>query len=275
MNIWFILWILLSIILLGVTGWSTYILFQQKKAWKQYAKKYGLKFDRGTTFGPCTIEGTIKDYTLNFFTALQQNEDSRKNRQLTVMQITAAKPFVDGVAAGTKEMLPFLETLEALEAHEIKVIKWPKKFHVFSRNKAAVNKFLNEERAKILGSILSMPNSDTLVLLDDKEGVFRFETPNPLASAKQIDSVIKKLIAKIEKFAPDEDERRLYSSMEVIEDSQPVLADMPVDSDGGLELELEEDEGTGDEKPVIQDAISQRKPKKEQKQAESEEATES
>jgi len=238
----------MSAIILGATGWSTYILFQQKKAWRQYAKIRGLDYDHGTTFGPCSMEGTQGDYTLSFFTAVQQYEDERKNRQLTVMQVTANVPFIDGVAMGTKEMFPFLRTLDAITPHDVQSKKWNKKNAIRSRNKKAVNTYLDEERIEVLTQILSMPNSDVLIVLDGEQGVFRFETSNPLKNAKQIHNVVNKLIARIKTLQPSEEESARLRNMKSGDDENVISPDLtaqkPLDEvsqlAGGLELEEEE-----------------------------------
>jgi hypothetical protein len=250
---------------LGATGWSTYILFQQKQAWRKYAKIRDLDYDNGTMFGPCSMEGAYGDYTLSFFTAVQQFEDERKNRQLTVMQVTANVPFIDGIAMGTKEMFPFLRTLDAISPHNIESDKWNKKNAIRSRNKNAVNAYLTEERIEIFTQILNMPNSDVLIVLDDKEGVFRFETSNPLKNVKQIDSVVNKLIARIKKLQPSPEEQNRLISMKSMGDenlatsgfvAEPVPQDDASNLAGSLELEIEED----DQEAPIKDEASEKVP---------------
>ena len=213
MSIWFLLWFVLSFILLGATCWSTIILIQQKKAWKDYATKKGLSFTPGEFFEPATVEGTLDGYNVSLFTATQQNQDARKNRQLTVLQVTVNEVFVDGIGCGTKEMLPFLQSLEAITPHEVKVGKWNKNNDIRSRNKKAVDAYLTEERVSILNGILSMPNADIVILFDDRESIFRFETTNPLTQVGQIDSVINKLIARIKKLKPDSTESKKLADL--------------------------------------------------------------
>lgn len=179
---------------------------QQKKAWSDYASKKGLAFTRGTFFGPCTVEGIIEGYSLSCFSATQQNEDPRKNRELTVVQISIDAPFIDSVACGTAEVLSFLQSMESLTPHDVKVGQWNKKYHIRTRNKKAVDIYLTEERVKILTSILSMPNAHVIILMDEGEAVFRFETANPLKEAKQLDTVVSKLVSRIHKLQPTEEE---------------------------------------------------------------------
>ncbi len=214
MSIWWLLWGVLSFILLGTTIWSLIILFQQKKTWSVFAKRRGLVYNKGTLAGPCEISGTIDGLSIGMFTATQMKEDSRKNRQVTVLQLTQGTPLFDSMAIGTPEMLPFLNSLDALTVYPLEHDKWDKKHnHLFSKNKKAADVFLSEERLTILNKILKIPNSDNLILLDLNQGVFRFETNNPLHDLAKLDSLVTKLIAAIKKLTPSEAEYKELSAL--------------------------------------------------------------
>lgn len=213
MSIWIFLWLIVALIILGTTGWSLLILFQQKKAWKEYAAKHKLTYKPGTTFGPCEVEGHINGYMVSLFSATQQRPDTRKNRQVTVFQLNSDKSFVDGLGAGTKEMVTFLESLEAITPYNVKVGKWNKDYHIRARNKKTVDAFMTEERVKILNSILAMPKSDVLILLDDNQGTFRFETSNPMQDLTMIDNTINKLMKFVDKLVPSEAEAKKLEAL--------------------------------------------------------------
>lgn len=218
MSIWFLLWFVLAFILIGATVWSTIILVQQKNAWRNFAKKKGLIFTPNKFFEPPSLEGVIDGYNISFFSATRQDPDSRKNRQVTVMQVNVNDSFVDGIACGTEEMLPFLQTLEAITPHDVKAGKWNKKYHIRTRNKKAVDQYLTEERIKVLNGILSMPNADILIILDDAEGMFRFETPNPLNDEKTVENTLNKLFTRIKVLQPSQEE---FKTLEQITKDQP------------------------------------------------------
>ena len=225
MSIWWLLWFVLSFILLGTTIWSLIILFKQKKAWAAYAKSKSLVFTKGKFSEPCAMEGTIDGFNVSLFTATQQKEDSRKNRQLTAIQITLGKPFIDSIGAGTAEMLPFLNSLPPISPHSLENAKWDSKAnHLYSRNKEAVNSYLTEERITVLNNILKLSNSDNLVLLDKDQGIFRFETSNPLTDEVKIDKLMSKLMANINKLLPDKKEiekfKKLYTENEGSEEEK-------------------------------------------------------
>lgn len=207
LSVWWLVWFVLSFILLGTTAWSLIILHQQKRAWSTYAKKVGLVFNRGRFSEPCSMEGTLNEFNVSFFSAVQQKEDSRKNRQLTVMQFILPKPFIDALAVGTNEMLPFLNSMEELTPHAVESDKWNSKAnHMYSRNKASVDLFLTPERILILSNILKLANSDNIILLNPEEGLFRFETSNPLTEVEMIEKLVVKLMTLIKKLQPSPEE---------------------------------------------------------------------
>lgn len=214
------------------------ILFKQKSAWAKYAKDKGLVYTKGTFSGPCMMEGTINDFSVSFFTAMQQKEDSRKNRQLTVVQLILSKSFIDMLAAGTQEMLPFLNSLDALTPHAIENEKWDSKHnHLFSKNKKAVENYLTDERIIILNNILKISNSDNFVILSDDQGLFRFETSNPLTDADKIDKLVTKLMINITKLRPDKDEAMKLKELKTLENKINVSDN----EDITISLELEDD----------------------------------
>lgn len=213
MSIWIFLWLILACIILGTTIWSLIILIQQKQAWKAYATKKNLTYTPNKFFESPMIEGVIDGANISFFSGTQQKEDTRKNRQLTVFQININHGFVDAIGAGTTEMRSFLQALESLTPHDLKGQKWNKDLDLRTQNKKAVDSYLTPERLKIMESILSMPKTDVIILLDAKEGVFRFETANPLHDEKIIDSTITKLLARIEKLKPSAEQVEVFSTL--------------------------------------------------------------
>lgn len=214
MSIWFFIWFLLSFLIIGVVAWSTIILVQQKKAWKAYAAKKGLTYIGRKFFEPCEVEGISDGYTISLFSATQMKEDARKSRQLSVLQVIVNRKIVDGIGAGTNEMLPFLQNLEPLSPHDASAYNWDKKFDFRSRNKRAVDQYLNEERVKVLQGLLSMPGADVIILMDHAQGIFRFETSNPLASIEKIETMVDKIIKRIQILETDESEVKRLVQLE-------------------------------------------------------------
>ncbi len=258
---WILLWIIVAIIILGATGWSTIILIQQKKAWEAYAKKNGLKFIKSKFFQPPEMNGVINDYQVAFFTAEQQEVDDRNNRLLTVVQITADENMVDGFAAVSPIMKPFLESLEAVKPHKLKSKGWDPKNFVSSRNKARVDAYMTEERLKAITSLLNMKNANVLVLSDETESIIRIETSNPLQQEELINKFMERVFARFEVLKVKADERKMLEAIK----AKAVQEVVEETDDETEEVEVEDIVET--EEPEIIEPIAKPKPKKVKKKA--------
>jgi len=214
LSIWIFIWLVVSAILIGATVWSASILFKQKKAWAAYAKKKGFTFDKGTFMGPAQMQGAIGKYELAFFTAERQDADVRKRRYVTVLEIQLPG-LVDGAAAGTSEMVPFLKTLTRLTPREIKSDKWNPAFRFFSHNDKAMDAYLTEERIEALSQILGTKvaqSADILIMFDGNEGLIRVETSDPLEHPAKIDRLVKHLLKNTQTLLPDDNEKKKLES---------------------------------------------------------------
>lgn len=201
MSLWFLLWFLLSAILIGATVWSTLILIGQKKAWAQYAKQKGLKFTPGTFLGPASMEGEVDGYLLSFFTAERQDPDARKRRLVTVLEMQCPFGVIDGAAAGTSEMLPFMQSLTLLKSYKPEVGTWNPANRIFVSDKDSMDKYLTALRVDTMNNILSMKNADILIMFDVRQALVRIETSDPLQEPIKIEKTVAKLkdgLAKLE-----------------------------------------------------------------------------
>ena len=259
---WILVWLIVAFIILGATMWSTIILVQQKQAWAAYAKKNNLRFIRGKFFAPAEMNGEIGEYDVSFFTAEQQNLDERKNKFLTVVQVTIDESFVDGFAAVSPEMRPFLESLDTIKKHKPKTKGWDKNNYLSSRNRDVVEAYLTEERLKVITSLLNMKSADVLVLSDESNALIRIETSNPLQQVDQIEKLIKNVFARIEKLKVGEEERAVLNAIPKDGDSDTVpTASAPASvQENNESAPLVDSEGKVFEAPLIQE-----KPKKKDK----------
>jgi len=247
---WFLLWFILSVIILGATAWSTLILIKQKQAWKAFAKKNNLQYRTRDFFAPCEMDGMVDGFEVSFFSAEQQNPDARKNRQRTVLQINDPTFFVDGLACGTPEVKTFIDMLDTLTIQDVSHTQFKKSNIIRSRHKKAVASFLTEERVKIINSLLAFPKSDNLILMDDQQGTFRFETSNPLTSDELIQGTLDKIFARIKKLRPSPEEQADFKRLRALDqkDTPTLAASAPtVEEEAVVPTPTEGDDG--DAKP--------------------------
>lgn len=204
---WLLLWFILSAFLIGASVWSLQILLRQKTAWEQYAKKKGFIFNKGTFMGPAEMSGTIDKYKLSFFTAERPGVDVRTRRYVTAVEIDLGEGIVDSGAFGTKEMLPFMMTLDMLHPYTVEIPGLEPEHKVFVKHDAVMKAYLNAERVEAIGNILKTRNSDTILLFNDNEVVLRLETSDPMQDADKIDKIVTRLLGLVDKLRISDEER--------------------------------------------------------------------
>lgn len=196
---WIILWVVLSAIVLGASGWSLQILLRQKKAWEAFAQKRGLSFKRGTFMGPAEIAGTINEYKINFFTAERQTEDMRGKRYVSVIEIGVKEGLCDGGVAGTKEMQPFMLSLDMLHPYPVNKEGWEKSHAIFVRNDEAADAYFTDEKLDLFAQVLGTRNADVFIVFNSEETIIRMETSDPMLSADKIEKIVTRQIALLGK----------------------------------------------------------------------------
>ncbi len=210
---WIFIWFLLSAILIGASVWSYNILMRQKKAWEIFAKARNFTFVKGTSMGPAEMSGVIGDYKLAFFTAERQDNDIRNKRYLTVVEFDLVEGLFNGGVAGTKEMLPFMQSLVKLKPYTVDLSFWDKADHfMFMQNEAASKAYLTPERLETINTILKTRNADCVVIFNDQQIVIRLETTDPMQDAEKIDKIVKRIMALCDKLRIAPEERKALNA---------------------------------------------------------------
>jgi len=210
---WIFIWLVLSAILLGATGWSLRILLLQKKAWAAYAKSKNFSYQPGTFMGPAEMSGVVGDYKLSFFTGERQGVDVRTRRYVTVVEIDLVEGLVDGGVTGSQEMLPFMQSLSRLHPHQVEGPGWEANLFMFIKNDNAVKAYLTPERIEVISSILKTKNADVLIVFHDKELVVRLETSDPMQDAQKIEKIVTRIMGLCDKLRITPEQRKDYMAL--------------------------------------------------------------
>ncbi len=209
---WIFLWIVVSVIILGASGWSLLILLKQKAAWEKYAKAKSLAFNKGTLMGPAEMTGVIGPYKISFFTAERTTADVRSRRYMTVTEISLSEGLVDGGVIGSQEMLNFMQTLDRLHPLPIDFVPWEEGAFVFVRSDDVFKAYLTPERAQVVLQLVKTRNADVIIIFNDKEILVRAETSDPMQDSDKIDKIVKRMTGLIDKLRITEAERTQYAS---------------------------------------------------------------
>ncbi len=197
MSIWFMLWLTLSAALLYFLGWTMFILYTQKTAWKAYAKKKKLRYDSASMMSPPSLNGPVgkdSEYSVSMFTGEHMAPDARGSRKLNAIeiQLDSTMPVAGGVAnAG---MVGVLERLNLKDESRPDHPDWDKSYVVKSESRAVLDMYLTPERVGVITGLMKIRNGWVILVFKDDMMLLRFDTPDPLASEKKLDLIIKKMV---------------------------------------------------------------------------------
>ncbi len=195
MNIWLLLWVLLTVALIGFSIWTFSILMQQKRAWKIYSDKRKLRYASGCVMGSPDMDGAIDDHKISFFVGEHVAADARNSRKLTAIEVrlNSIMPIAGAVASGG--MVPIMQGMnwkfEYVPEHE----SWKKDYVVNTENKDVMAAYLSDARVAALTKLMAIKNAWVILIFKDDAMLLRLDTPDPLVSAKEIDSYAKQMLA--------------------------------------------------------------------------------
>ena len=217
MNIWVYLWIFIAIILIGLFIWTNFSLMQQKKAWKEFARKNGLKYyPNGFLKSPLVYQKT-KNFVFRLFSEEQFTDDIGRRRFTTVLEwILPAMPTSGVIASSTMKQLVSL----ARVTDRIKNPpgEWSKKDFIIAEDSLTLMPYLTKERMAELRKLVRMKNCRFLYAFDTQQGVMRIETIDPLLKEDKITPVYKKMRQAVSVLKPtDEDFEEVDKALEQIQ----------------------------------------------------------
>lgn len=209
MSIWIILWLFLSGALIYFLGWTLFILFRQKQAWKGFSVRKKLRYRAHSMMASPEMSGSLDGYSINFLIGEHFTPDGRASRKLTAIevQLKSHMPFEGGIASGG--MVPVVQSTRMKEEIKPNHPKWDKNYIASSSSGAALEAYLTPERIDALTSLMKIRNGWVILIFRAETFLLRFDTPDPLDSQQKLDKITDKIIemARVLELKPGEDGR--------------------------------------------------------------------
>lgn len=241
MSFMFFLWLLVSCVLLSFWGWTIWIVFNQKRAWRFYAKKRDLRYLSNGLMDTPTISGSIDGYTISIFASEHSELDARSQRRLTAIEVTLHSPFSFSGAIASGGMVPIVEQTNLNQEFKPDMKSWDDSYIVRSERNAIIEEYLTSERLNNLTSLMKTDKAWIAFLMLQNIGLLRLDTPLPIDNPKMMDMIVQQMIAAAKSLElKDGEEKNLLRERAKSEALSPVLdAEFDVSTSG---LELEDDE---------------------------------
>jgi hypothetical protein len=238
LSIWFLLWLLLSSGMLYFLGWTLFILYRQKNAWRAYAKRCKLRYTSSRMLGSPEMSGTLDNYAISFFTAEHTAPDARSVRKLTAIEIPLLTKLPAEGAVASGGMVAFVHRLGLPDEHKPAHTAWNKEYVVKTTNRYVMEEYLTPGRLDALTDLMKVKNAWIILVFKNDTSLLRFDSPDPLDSEKKIDYIVKKMLDAVKalELKPGEEGRLKLSISKkpVKEIALNVPEDKKVD---GLQLE--------------------------------------
>ena len=224
---WFFLWLVLSVFVMGFFLWSMAILQQQKKAWYFFAKKMGFTYKAGKYTDSPVVTGVVKHYKVTFFTDSLRANDIRGRRFVTTIEIEMGGGMPATSVLATKDFGDYLAPLRNTETYQPPG-PWDKSYIVKTKSKEALARYLTPERVKILSGIFSIKNSAGLFFFDSRDCILRIETPDPLRDAERMEKMARRLFTAVDGLALSAAEKRQFAVDALPPEAEASAAQAPV-----------------------------------------------
>ena len=192
LNIWFLLWVFLTIFILGFFGWSFFILLRQKKAWAEFAQKNKLSLIKTKLFASNAATGTMAGFPFYLYSEEQTVGQTGTRRYRTIVQFELKAPMPAQGIVSSAESATFAKSLSLKEAYEPTFGFWNKDIIVLTDNKEALASYMTEERCKSFVALMTIKSIACILIFDPQNTYLRFETPDAFDDAKKLDRFVSK-----------------------------------------------------------------------------------
>jgi len=194
LSVWFIIWLILSGALMYFSVWTFYILHRQKKSWKDFAKKHKLRYRAESLMAAPDINGVMDGYTLGVFTSEHMTADMRGTRKMTAVEVelSSAMPFDGAVASG--KMTDLVQGLNYSEELRPAHKNWDVSYIARSRNGAALEAYLTQERLDAVTSLMKVRNFWVIFIFQGENTLLRVDTFDPCDNPDKIEKIVRRLI---------------------------------------------------------------------------------
>lgn len=248
MNIWFFIWLLLSGSLLFFAGWTVYILYMQKKAWRDFATRNKLRYNGGRFFASPEISGTYEGHTISIFTSEHLSEDVRGSRKMTAIEISlhSRMPFNGALASGG--MVSIVQQATAYNEEVRPEHKdWQTSYIARANSANALEAYLTPSRLDTLTGLMKMKNAWFIIVYEKKDTLMRIDTTDPLDEPGKIDRILKKLTEAAKALEIGEAEHKALEKLAAEKRRKPKTKAIDVKEDDlAVSLELEDDDETAE-----------------------------
>ncbi len=241
----FVVWFLVSALLIGFWSWTSYVLYKQKKAWKLYAEKRKLRYYPNGLYETPSVSGAVEGYKISFFASDHSELDARSQRRLSAIEINLHSSLSVSGAIASGGMVAVIESLEGNKEFKPNVEHWDDSYVIRTDDVHYMQAYLTDERIEKITGLMRMDKAWVIIVFLPENGLLRLDTPLPLDDPRKIDEVVKTMVdvAKALELKDGEDKDIIRNASKISKKEKRLVIDEDLlEDDIGLELEPEGDD---------------------------------
>lgn len=247
-KLFWLIWLVLSSFIIIIYGWSLRILYQQKKAWREFATKHKLEYKPGRLTESPIVSGRYQNKRFYLYTGVKTVPDIRGQRFVTIIEIELGRGVPVAGVAGTQDMETFISNLNFENDFAPNSQYWEQSFRMRTNDIPTLHKYMTEERLQALKRLFSLKNSAVLFFFDEIDSVLRIETSDPLRDANHIERVLGGILKNLTVLKLSDEE---FTALGGVVEKKPALQDK-AEQESPPEQEKPEQEKGGKKKPAAE-----------------------
>lgn len=245
-SIWFFIWLLISLSLVGFSIWTFVILMRQKKSWRDFAKKHKLRYRNASLMTSPKVHGVYKDYPISVFTGAHEAERGASNRQMTAIEVelNSRMPIAGAFASGG--MVGIVQELDYSDEFVPAFDFWDSEHIIRVDDKYIIGQFLTDDRAKALCDLMDDKKLWVIFIFKDSDTILRIDTPEPFDNLEKLTKIIDQMIEIAQKLELKKGEHNRLKTLTTQRKSEEARVEIDDDELSAIGLELEDDDDESD-----------------------------
>ncbi len=219
------------------------ILLQQKKTWRQFAKKNKLRYRNSAFMSSPQVNGMYKGYAVGIFTSEHETERGGTSRKLTAIEVEMDSRMPIEGAIGSGGMVRVVQSLGYSDEFKPDYDFWNTEYIARCQDRRVLNKFLNKDRAKALADLMERKNTWVIFIFKGADTVLRIDTPSPFENLDKLTQTIDDMVEIARLLELGKGESGNLTSLKMQKEAASIHMDVDDDELAFIGLELEEDEG--------------------------------
>lgn len=166
----------------------------QKKAWRDFAKKYKLRYKNTAFMNSPQVNGMYKGYAVGIFSSEHEADRGANTRKMTAIEVELNSRMPIGGALGNGGMVTIVQSLGYSEEFQPAFKFWSTDYICRTEDRGVVEAYLTEERAKALVSLMKIKNIWVIFIFRGDDTLLRIDTPEPFEKLDKLTKIIDGMI---------------------------------------------------------------------------------